>query len=129
MAESISMESDQVTTSSLVIDRSSLAKICETCEKKERYKVINIEQDTPNPARLLLIDDSQCVLVRESKIDSHCYLLFKCSDFGCLLNNMKSALTYLWIREQQRRFDELVKRSKSKPVIKKSNRVKSRSHR
>lgn len=85
---------------------------CARCVKKERYKAIELKEETP-PAELLVVHERpMCVMVTEVGNNVEKYLLFyKCQDVWCLLNHLREGLMSSWLmnlkKAQEREYDQL----------------------
>lgn len=107
------------------LNKASICEKCENCKKRRKYKVIHPDKNgkLPTPARVLLTDSNFCVLVTESNIsDTKTLLLHECLDWPCLLNQVKEAMSYLWIEKTQHRFYRNVEKPKQLRV--RRNRAK-----
>lgn len=109
--------------------RVSACQECETCKKRERSRIIPIVDDTPNPVALMMVEsqnDPLIVMITETKIPNHSYLVFKCQDIICLLTHSRRAIAEYWLADHRRKVVNLQQQTirAQKKRGKKKNRKK-----
>jgi len=83
-------------------NRASASQKCETCPKKERYNVVHIKEGTPGPPILFMMGSPLTVLIKETHVGGHAYLIYRCQDPMCLLALSRQVINEYWIDAQRR---------------------------
>jgi len=83
--------------------RASACQQCETCTKKERYQVVPVTKELPNPTIVLMAASPLAVMIKEVKTTNHLYLLYRCQDPMCLLANSKESIAQYFLADQRRK--------------------------
>ena len=83
--------------------RASACQQCESCKKRERYNIIPVTPDLPNPVIMLMAASPLAVLVNEVHSPNHVYMFFRCEDPMCLLANARQSIIEYWLADQRRK--------------------------
>jgi hypothetical protein len=123
------MEENQQQVEQKVVEiRASMCQQCEHCKKRERYRVVPVVKDLPNPSIILLAESPLAVMVKEVRSPDHLYIIFKCQDPMCLLANAKQSIAQYWFTEQKRKMMTMqhqLAKKKRKTKKRKNNRKRA----
>lgn len=63
--------------------------------------VVPVEKETPIPTVLFMAGSPLTVVVKETKVSVHCYLMYRCQDPMCLLALSRQVINEYWIADRR----------------------------